>query len=77
MKFCHLWKMNGTGDHHVEQDKPSSERQISCFSSYAQSRHNIYKTLLQNWDWGEPVRGGGGERSVIGGGKYDLSTLHI
>jgi hypothetical protein len=34
-----VWrKIDGTGDHHVNQDKPSSERQISHFHSYAECR---------------------------------------
>jgi hypothetical protein len=38
MKLCHLQEMDGAGDHHVKQDKPSSERQISYFHSYVESR---------------------------------------
>jgi hypothetical protein len=30
--------MKGTIDHHAEQDKPSSERQVSCFYSYSEPR---------------------------------------
>jgi hypothetical protein len=31
-------KMDGTRDHHVEEKKPDSERQISHFLSYVKSR---------------------------------------
>jgi hypothetical protein len=30
--------MDATGDHHVEQDKPSSEKEISHFCSCVESR---------------------------------------
>jgi hypothetical protein len=30
-------KMDGTGDHHVKQNKPDGERQISHILSYAES----------------------------------------
>jgi hypothetical protein len=29
--------MDGTGDHHLKENKPSSERQVSHFHSYAES----------------------------------------
>jgi hypothetical protein len=38
-KVCR--KMDGTGDHHVEQDKPSSKWQISHFCSYVRFRPKI------------------------------------
>jgi hypothetical protein len=31
-------KIDGTGDYNVKQDKPSSERHISCFHSHMNSR---------------------------------------
>jgi hypothetical protein len=40
--------MDETGNHYVKQDKPSSEKQISHYHSYADSRHNnmiIIKTM--------------------------------
>jgi hypothetical protein len=38
MKLCCLQKIDGTRDHHVKQNKPDSERQISRFLSTAESR---------------------------------------
>jgi hypothetical protein len=47
--------MDGTGDHLFKQNKPDSERQISCFFSYAECRfkffyHNeVDAKKSQNW----------------------------
>jgi hypothetical protein len=45
--YC-LQKMHETGDRHVEQSKPSSERQISHFYSYMESRpKKIYDMIVK------------------------------
>jgi hypothetical protein len=43
MILCCLQEKNGTGDHHVNWDKPSSERQVSHFFTHmwAESRPKI------------------------------------
>jgi hypothetical protein len=40
MKLCCLQE-NGSGDHHVEGDKPNLKNQISCFHSYVEFRSKI------------------------------------
>jgi hypothetical protein len=60
MSFCR--KMDGAGDHHVKKNKPDSERQISRFLSYVESRPKTKQ--IQNKDmnvkgglfWGEPKK---------------------
>jgi hypothetical protein len=41
MKLCHFQE-NGTGNHHVEQSKTDSERNIARFFSYAENRPKEY-----------------------------------
>jgi hypothetical protein len=46
--------MNGIGDHHIEQNKPYSERQIPHFLSYAynqtKSHESKQRTIWGGWD---------------------------
>jgi hypothetical protein len=39
-------KIDRTGEHHVEQDKPISRSQISCFCSFAECRPKTTITIM-------------------------------
>jgi hypothetical protein len=41
-------KMDGTREHHVEQDKPNSKSKISCFHSYAEPRLKMVMMITNN-----------------------------
>jgi hypothetical protein len=43
--------MDGTGDHHVNLNKPDSERQISRFLSYTEFR-SIITSKINGPKWG-------------------------
>jgi hypothetical protein len=64
--------MNGTGDHYVKQDKPSSERQISHFHSYVESRPKkiMWHDCKKGTIWEFLLRGMGRERMTWG--RYDM-----
>jgi hypothetical protein len=72
--------MDETGDHHVKQNKPSSERQILHIFSHMQNldlKRSIYIYIyIYIWDYlGETAGGGKGKREVRGR-EYDQSALY-
>jgi hypothetical protein len=65
MKSCHCRKVDGTGDDHVEWDKPSSERQIFYVSAHLQNKDLKTKNMKEDW-WGGPAGEQMDKESVMG-----------
>jgi hypothetical protein len=62
-------KMDGTGDHHFEQDMSSTKVQISRFHSFVEFRPKIMVTMgyecKRSTAWGGISRSGWGKETIL------------
>jgi hypothetical protein len=71
-KFCHLQKMDGSGDHHVKLNKLDSGRQVLHFLSYSEFMLKKRPENRRGTIW---ERKGSSERGPRRN-EYDQSTLY-